>query len=295
MLLIDLVACWCVIALLQEELYTSYKLQTSRYIRRCYLTKLLQKLLYDKNSCTMIIAAQQRLLTLSCGSQINVVPTPLRRDDENSPWCYTFSVSPVIIDDELTSSTLPPRTNFLATQVWPSSRIASTILEQYLDPSWKVCELGCGPGLPSLTAAMKGSEVIATDLDECALEMVKAAAKEQGYTVDQRFQTQRFDLTSRQNVLPDADLYIMSDVFESSNVASSAAFHVQSILSKNNGRQSKRRVWVFAQSDRAQRETFLDQMRETYDETLEWSLLQKPDMDLELWLCDLDETAVEYN
>jgi len=247
------------------------------------------------NLITMIISAQQRLLTLSCGSQINVNPTPLRRDDINSPWCYTFSVSPVVIDDDVRSSTLPPRANFLATQVWPSSRIASTIIEQYLDPSWKVCELGCGPGLPSLTAAMKGSEVIATDLDECALEMVEAAAREQGFLIDQRFQTRQFDLTSRQNVLPDADLYVMSDVFESSNVAESAAYHVQSVISKNSKSQSKRRVWVFAQSDRAQRETFLDVMRETYDESLEWSLNQKPNMDLELWLCDLDETAVEYN
>jgi len=142
---------------------------------------------------------------------------------------------------------------------------------------------------------MKGSEVIATDLDECALEMVEAAAREQGFLIDQRFQTQQFDLTSRQNVLPDADLYVMSDVFESSNVAESAAYHVQSILSKNSNSQSKRRVWVFAQSDRAQRETFLDVMREAYDETLEWSLNQNPDLDSELWLCDLDETAVEYN
>mmetsp|Transcript_16430 Transcript_16430/g.23280 ORF Transcript_16430/g.23280 Transcript_16430/m.23280 type:complete len:246 (+) Transcript_16430:126-863(+) len=245
----------------------------------------------------MIIAAQQRLLTLSCGSQINVVPTPLRRDDANSPWCYTYSVSPIIVDDEVRSSTLPPRTNFLATQVWPSSRLAATVLEQYLDPSWKVCEFGCGPALPSLTAAMKGAEVIATDLDECALEMAEAAAREQGYMDGQRFQTLQFDLTLRENnIPPDADLYIMSDVFESSNVASSAAFHVQSILNKNSDSQSKRRVWVFAQSDRAQRETFLDAMRETYNETLEWSSLrQAPDMDSELWLCDLDETAIKYN
>jgi hypothetical protein len=205
-------------------------------------------------------------------------------------------LSPVIIDDEVSTSSLPPRANFLATQVWPSSRTASTIIEQYLDPSWKVCELGCGPGLPSLTAAAKGSEVIATDLDECALEMVEAAARDQGYLDDQRFRTQRFDLTSRQNILPEADLYIMSDVFESSKVAEGAAFHVQSILSKNSNSKSKRRVWVFAQSDRAQRETFLSVMRETYDETLKWTLTQALNpIDLELWLCDLDETAVEYN
>lgn len=241
----------------------------------------------------MIVSAEQRLLTLSCGTQINVVPTPLRRDDDSSPWCYTFSLSPVYVDDEVKTSSLPSRANFLATQVWPSSRIASTIIEKHLDSSWNVCELGCGAGLPSLTAAKKGSKVIATDLDDCALEMVEAAAKEQGYLVE----TQQFDLTSRDNFLPDADLYIMSDVFESSNIAECAAHHVESILRKNSSSNSndRRRVWVFAQSDRAQRDTFIDVMRKTYDETLEWSLSQTPDMELELWLCDLDETAVKYN
>ena len=248
----------------------------------------------------MIISAQQRLLTLSCGSQITVIPTPLRRDDVNSPWCYTFSLSPVIIDDDdddqssSRSSALPAGANFLATQVWPSSRIASAVIERYLDPSWKVCEFGCGPGLPSLTAAMKGAaEVIATDVDECALEMVKAAAEQQGYQI----RTQQLDLTSRQSDLPEADLYILSDVFESTSVANGAAFHVQSLLSQNtkDKESNKRRVWVFAQSDRAQRDSFLQIMRQTYDDTLTWSLTQVPDLDKELWLCDLDETIVEYN
>jgi hypothetical protein len=125
--------------------------------------------------------------------------------------------------------------------------------------------------------------------------MVEAAARDQGYLVDQRFRTQQFDLTSRRNILPEADLYVLSDVFESSDVAEGAAFHVQSILSKNSDSGSKRRVWVFAQSDRAQRETFLRIMRESYDETLQWTLTTANLMDLELWLCDLDETAVEYN
>ncbi|KAL7459807.1 hypothetical protein ACHAWC_011583 [Mediolabrus comicus] len=253
----------------------------------------------------MIVSAHQRLLTLSCGSQINVIPVPLRRDDTNSSWCYAFSLSPPLhdIDDDdddqssKESTTLPSGTNFLATQVWPSSRIAASIIEQHMDHSWKVCELGCGPGLPSLTAAKKGAEVIATDIDEIALEMVEAAAKEQGYLVDNRFRTQKFDLTSRQTSdLPDADLYILSDVFESGTVAEGAAFHVQSLLSKNNSNQSdrQRRVWVFAQSDRAQRDSFLNLMKQTYDESLEWST-QSPDLNRELWLFDLDETIVNYN
>lgn len=238
----------------------------------------------------MIISAHQRLLTLSCGSQINVIPTPLRRDDTNSPWCYAFSLSPPLhdFDDDEQSSrkgTTFLGANFLATQVWPSSRIAASIIEQHMDQSWSVCELGCGPGLPSLTASKKGARVvIATDVDECALEMVEAAAKEQGFLVDNRFRTQKFDLTSRQTSdLPDVDLYILSDVFESGTVAEGAAFHIQSLLSKNNSNQrnKQRRVWVFAQS------------KQTYDESLEWST--QPDLNRELCLFDLDETIVEYN
>ena len=82
----------------------------------------------------MIISAQRRLLTLSCGSQINVVPTPLRRDDSNSPWCYTFSLSPVIIDDDVITSTLPTRANFLATQVIEEmQQVQATVLRALED------------------------------------------------------------------------------------------------------------------------------------------------------------------
>ena len=42
-----------------------------------------------------------------------------------------------------------------------------------MDPSWIVCELGCGPGLPSLTAARSGAKrVIATDVDAVAVGAV---------------------------------------------------------------------------------------------------------------------------
>ena len=187
----------------------------------------------------------------------------LRRDDPSSPWCYASS----------SSLLLPPGTNFLATQVWPSSRIASTIIERRMDPSWIVCELGCGPGLPSLTAARSGAkQVIATDVDEVALEMVRAAAMEQDFCGktceyndehdnEQRFITKNFDLTSRDDSFPKADLYILSDVFESSFVAEGVAWHVQNILTNKKGDEFSR-VWVFAQSDRSQRDFFLNQMKE---------------------------------
>ena len=185
--------------------------------------------------------------------------------------------------------------------------------------------------MPSLTAAKMGAKsVIATDVDELALEMVWAAAVEQGfirydgddcsteYLEQQRFVTKRFDLTSRENVLPDADLYIFSDVFESAAVAEGAAWHVHSLLSKYaiqnnyemektpsdsneylsrmNATNVKCRVWVFAQSDRAQRDSFLRKMQHHSDELLQgWTTDHNPDLNANLWLFDLDETLVEYN
>ena len=302
---------------------------------------------------------QPRILPIAfAGCEIAVSRVPLRRDDASSPWCYAASLTPTIPiddddDDDYYGDSIspppqpqPPGANFLATQVWPSSRTASKIIERYMDPSWTVCELGCGPGLPSLTAARAGARrVIATDVDGVALGMVRAAAIEQGFAAvedrvggDERaeggenalvaddgearrggrlFVTMKFDLTSWDRPLPKADLYILSDVFESSSVAQGAAWHVQNVLSDNrrmmmrgvngdedNSKNDISRVWVFAQSDRAQRDFFLDNMREWYkqhnvdderQQLVGWTMDHTPNRDDELWLFDLDETTVDYN
>ncbi|KAL7519904.1 hypothetical protein ACHAWX_004658 [Stephanocyclus meneghinianus] len=258
----------------------------------------------------MVINA--RILPLS---GISVVPTPLRRCDPSSTWCYSAVLSP--------SSSLPPGTNFLATQVWPSSRTASFVLEQHLDTSWTVCELGCGPGLPSLTAAKLGAaRVIATDVEDVALEMVRMAALEQEFCTEgvrdkngERLVTQKFDLTLKEESLPLADLYILSDVFESSRVAEGAAWHVKSLLGSSDNQLDRRyksksndsysvvdratstsRVWVFAQSDRAQRDSFLKSIREIHGyQNLDWTTNHNPDKDARLWLFDLNEMGVQYN
>jgi hypothetical protein len=312
----------------------------------------------------------------STGGEITVTPVTLRRNDPSSPWCYAANLTPIVIDgDDLSgggssssssaaasssssnASIHPTGSNFLATQVWPSSRTASAVLERNMDASWTVCELGCGPGLPSLAAARSGARrVIATDVDDVALCMVRAAAIEQGFIVvvdddddidrvgdenapriraddegnrrgrrgrrpDDAFVTMKFDLTSRDTPLPTADLYVLSDVFESSSVAEGAAWHVRNVLSNNRGRTWGddrpmsssspssssgifSRVWVFAQSDRAQRDTFLGRMREWYENDDEdrdrrrhvgWTMDHNPNRDDELWLFDLDETTVDYN
>ena len=218
---------------------------------------------------------------------IPITPIPLQRSEPTSPYCYSASLTPV--NDE--SLSLPLGTNFLATQVWPSSRTASFILQRHCNPLWTVCEFGCGPGLPSLTAASLGATVIATDVDTTALQMVQLAAQEQGFVNDGRFVTQWFDLTS-QDTLPEADLYVLSDVFESSSVATGAARHVKTLLDGTDNSK----VWVFAQSDRAQREVFLKSLQEIdgYDD-LEWTINHEPEEDARIWLFDLNEMDVQYN
>ena len=157
--------------------------------------------------------------------------------------------------------------------------------------SFRVCELGCGPGLPSIAAASvfmeekKGNmEVLATDLDPLAVEMVRKAADDQGFGKGV-FRCGIFDLESR-GELPPADLYVLSDVFETNSIAVHSAYHVAEAVKE--GKQ----VWVFAQADRIQREAFLDELSTLTNQSLRWS----SDLDLskKLWLCDVDELRAIY-
>lgn len=206
-----------------------------------------------------------------------------QESSSSSPYCLVASTPPF---DR-------PEINFLATQVWPSARTVAHCLHQrsILQPQWTVCELGCGPGLPSLTAARKCRRVIATDLDPFALKLVQTAAAEQGLP---NVQTQPFDLVDHTtSSLPSADLYVLSDVFESSSVAHGAARVVLQALQQ----QQPCRVWVFAQSDRAQREVFLqDLQKHLSDKQLGWQNPRDGPFkdDESLWLCDVDETTVFY-
>lgn len=222
-------------------------------------------------------------------SGVSVHRVKLRLNDEDAPYCLGVSSSMDIINNNFHVPI-----NFLATQVWPSARLAALALETYMPPQWTVCEFGCGPGLPSLTAAKRGAaRVYATDLDEFSLQLVDEASKEQD--LQDIVQTQRVDLTahpSRSNI-PKADLYVLSDVFESSAVARGAAKTTQYIL--QNYRNSN--IWIFAQSDRACREDFLDAMRKKLqDPSLKWTPLAQydPTAANRLFLCDLDETTVPY-
>jgi predicted nicotinamide N-methyase len=209
-------------------------------------------------------------------SDVPVHRVPLHLNDDSSPFAYAASS---IVD-------IKPHQNFLATQVWPAARETARFL-QYTQPVAPViCELGCGPGLPSLTAAkLLGSveKVIATDLDPLALELVHAAACDQGISL---LETHVIDLCGQE--LPTADLYILSDVFESPLVAESAA---QLLFSRV---ADKARVWVFCQSDRAQREAFQKTLSSLLGETLEWISTKDYKPTNRICLFNVDETEAWY-
>ena len=277
-------------------------------------------------------------------SGIPVQRIPLRWSDDQSPWCYVVKAATMADNDNDVDDIVvpPPTTNFLATQVWPSARAASYALETYSNSVTKshlnnmqtICEFGCGPGLPTLTAYTKLGipKVIATDYDSFALQLVQAAASDQKPSLlSQQLSTQLFDLTlvdATKNPIPKADLYVMSDVFESAHVARGAARHTARILLQTDSNDMHPRpfVWVFAQSDRAQRDVYVKELEQYYlpgtltddsdteencrQETrsnainnLQWTALHDGPPALSsslsmfggrLWLCDVDETQVPY-
>jgi predicted nicotinamide N-methyase len=101
-------------------------------------------------------------------------------------------------------------------------------------------------------------------------------------------ETRQFDLTDMDEPLPPADLYLLSDVFESGKVARGAAHFTMKALS------SGARVWVFAQTDRAQREVYLEEICTIGDANASWTSMDEFQADKALWLCDVDEGAVNY-
>ncbi len=232
-----------------------------------------------------------------------------------SPWCYALTVNPIIPDDDdeekkEKEDTLTQKFsyNFLASQVWPSARVAAKFCEEYIPKHMNVCELGCGPALPSLTMANRGINVVATDIDELALQMAEKAAMEQ--QIEEHFTTKYVDLMGDVSVLKteiDADLYVLSDVFESKGVAIGAAGMTFQAL------KDGCRVWAFAQSDRGLREEYKDELRRLltsfYERDLdlhelEWETLEKIEMSSKieknalcdrLLLLDFDETQVNYS
>src|SRR3954453_12099701 len=83
----------------------------------------------------------------------------------------------------------------------------------------RVVELGCGLGLPSLVAARAGADVLATDADEEALELLERNARENGLSVG----TQRVEWRAPEHLIACGpfEVVLAADVlYERASVAS---------------------------------------------------------------------------
>lgn len=70
-------------------------------------------------------------------------------------------------------------------ELWPAARSLAAALPERLE-GVRVLELGCGLGLPSLVAARRGAEVVATDWADQALELLATNAARNGVQVARR-------------------------------------------------------------------------------------------------------------
>jgi len=65
-------------------------------------------------------------------------------------------------------------------ELWPSGLALARYLSVLELSGRKVLELGCGLGLPSLAAALRGADVLATDWAEDAIELLRRNAERNG-------------------------------------------------------------------------------------------------------------------
>ena len=132
----------------------------------------------------------------------------------------------------------------LSTQLWPSARIAASLLANAAPAS--MLEIGCGLALPSLAAARAGVSVLATDRDPVALDFVSAAAADQNIDIATRV----FDVEDASTALPPGDLVVLADVFVTDPVAEACAARCEEALRRGSD------VLVVA-AERSTRDAFL--------------------------------------
>jgi predicted nicotinamide N-methyase len=65
-------------------------------------------------------------------------------------------------------------------ELWPSGLALARHVSELELAGRKVLELGCGLGLPSLAAALRGADVLATDWAEDAIELLRENAERNG-------------------------------------------------------------------------------------------------------------------
>jgi predicted nicotinamide N-methyase len=87
--------------------------------------------------------------------------------------------------DELIDESLFDEEEFLPywAELWPSGVALARHVATLELAGLKVLELGCGLGLPSLVAAVRGADVLATDWAEDAIDLLRENAERNGAAV----------------------------------------------------------------------------------------------------------------
>ena len=87
--------------------------------------------------------------------------------------------------EELISEEAFAREEFLPywAELWPSAIGLARVVAAYDLAGLRVLELGCGLGLPSVVAALRGAKVLATDWSEEALRVAALNAEQNGATI----------------------------------------------------------------------------------------------------------------
>ena len=101
---------------------------------------------------------------------------------------------------------------------WPSAVVAARTLAARDVAGLRVLELGAGTGLASATAARLGADVVATDVSDISLELLRRAA-------DGAFDVRRLDFTDADAVaaLGDFDIIVAADTLYEEAIARATA------------------------------------------------------------------------
>ena len=141
----------------------------------------------------------------------------------------------------------------LSSCYWPAAAALAELVADLSIPG-EYLEIGCGTGLLSLTAAMHGATVLATDVSQTSLDFTSAAADAQGLSI----RTRIFDAMNLVDPLPEAECLLLSDVFVTDELATAIAARVAEACAAGS---AYRRVFV-VDPGRSTRRTFLDALSE---------------------------------
>jgi len=109
--------------------------------------------------------------------------------------------------------------------LWDTAPCVAAVVLDRAPRGRRVLELGCGLGLVSLACARAGASVLATDVEELALEATRRAAAHAGLAVE----TALFDVAD-DTPLPACELLVIADLLYEASLATAVARRARAAL-----------------------------------------------------------------